>query len=73
MVKDVVNCKLCNLSIENIEKKNMFFERKVTYSGRSLVMSIPEDLAKYMGLTKGNSLKIVPVNRKMFVVEKTSD
>lgn len=61
-------CKVCEASIENIEKK-ICFERKVSYSGRSLIISIPEDLARYMRISKENRVRILPIDKKKFLVE----
>nr|WP_304766362.1 AbrB/MazE/SpoVT family DNA-binding domain-containing protein [Candidatus Burarchaeum sp.] len=62
-------CGYCNLSLENIRKKNLIFERKVSYAGRSLIITIPEDLARHMGIKKGDKTKLMPVGRKGFLVE----
>ncbi|MEM0437891.1 MAG: AbrB/MazE/SpoVT family DNA-binding domain-containing protein [Candidatus Micrarchaeia archaeon] len=63
------SCATCEHAIPNIEKRNMHFERKVSYSGKSLIISIPEDLARYMGVSKGSRVKVIPVNKKAFLVE----
>ncbi len=62
--------------VEEMEKKTdmikseMFaFNRKVTISGRSLVINIPEDLVKHMNILKGNMVKIIPAGKKRFIVE----
>ena len=62
-------CSYCSLSLENIRKRNLVFERKVSYAGRSLIITIPEDLARHMGIRKGAKAKLVPVGRKWFLVE----
>ncbi len=62
-------CDVCQVSILNIEKNNLYFDRKVSYSGRSLIVSLPEDLARYMGIQKGQHVKIIPVDKKRFLVE----
>ncbi len=62
-------CDSCDKSLPNITKKNMTFLRKINYSGRSLSLHIPEDVAKYIGIEKGSSVKIIPVNKKSFLVE----
>jgi len=70
MVKAKANvCAECDRCVDTIQKKNIFFERKVSYSGRSLIISIPEDLAKYMLLSKEKMVRIVPVDKKKFLVE----
>ena len=54
----------------DIIKVEMFtFERKVTISGRSLVINLPEALVKYMNISKGNMIKIIPSGKKRFIVE----
>jgi len=54
----------------HIIKAEMFaFERKVTISGRSLVINIPEDLVKHMNILKGKMVKIIPAGKKRFIVE----
>lgn len=45
------------------------FERKVTVSGRSFVINIPEALVKYMGISKGKQVRIIPAGKKRFIVE----
>ena len=62
-------CGYCNLSLENIRKKGLIFERKVSYAGRSLIITIPEDLARHMGIKKGDKTKLMPVGKKGFLVE----
>ncbi len=62
-------CGYCTLSLDNAMKKNLIFERKVSYSGRSLIITIPEDLARHMGIKKGAKAKLVPVGKKQFLVE----
>ena len=51
-------------------KSEMFaFDRKITISGRSLVINIPEDLVKHMEILKGKKVKIIPAGKKRFIVE----
>lgn len=51
-------------------KSEMFtFNRKITISGRSLVINIPEDLVKHMNILKGKEVKIIPAGKKRFIVE----
>ncbi len=51
-------------------KSEMFaFNRKVTISGRSLVINIPEDLVKHMNIIKGKIVKIIPAGKNRFIVE----
>lgn len=36
------------------------FQRKITVSGRSLALTIPQELAAYLKLSKGAIVKIIP-------------
>lgn len=47
------------------------FKRKVTVSGRSLVLGIPSELAEHVHLTSGTEVKIVPISNDSFLVRKT--
>jgi ubiquitin C-terminal hydrolase len=62
--------------IEEIEKRteaikvHMFsFERKITVSGRSLVINIPEDVARHMKLVKGMKARLTPIDDKELLIE----
>ncbi len=62
--------------VEDMERKTdlikaemLAFERKVTISGRSLCLNLPEDLVKHMNIIKGKNVKIIPAGRKRFIVE----
>ncbi len=66
-------CDVCQASILNLEKNNLYFDRKVSYSGRSLIISLPEDLAKYMGVKKGERVRIIYIDKKRFLVEKIDE
>lgn len=48
------------------------FERRITTSGKGLVLRVPSDLASHLKLREGENVKIIPVNHKGFVVERTS-
>jgi len=45
------------------------FERKITISGRSLVINLPEDLVRHMHVLKGTIAKLIPIDDKHFLVE----
>lgn len=52
------------------QKEEMFiFVRKVSYSGKSLIITIPEDLASHLEIEKGQRVKIMPMDKKGFLVE----
>ena len=62
--------------IEEVERRteaikvHLFtFKRKITISGRSLVINLPEDLARHMHLVKGTIAKLRPIDDKRFMVE----
>lgn len=54
---------------EKLKKSRFGFERKVTYSGKSLTISIPTDLASNLHLKKGEKVRLIPVDQKSFYVE----
>ncbi len=62
-------CSFCDVSVDNITKKSLPFERKVSYSGKSLIITVPEDLAKHMHIDKSKHVRIFPVDEKKFLVE----
>ena len=52
-------------------KKHVFaFQRKVTLSGKSLVVGIPSELAEHLHLKQGTPVKILPVAKDRFLVKK---
>ncbi|MCS4540898.1 MAG: hypothetical protein HY929_01035 [Euryarchaeota archaeon] len=62
--------------VEEIEKRTeqlkahiFAFERKITISGRSLVINIPEDLAHHLNIVKGKKVKLIPLDNRRFLVE----
>lgn len=51
-------------------KMHLFaFVRKITISGRSLVINIPEDLVRHMKLSKGKKTKLFPLDDKRLLIE----
>jgi len=59
--------------IEKIEKEKGLFglskKSKISYSGNSLMVRIPEQIATFMHLKKENGIIIHPEGRNKFVVE----
>ena len=52
-------------------KESVFgFIRKVTISGRSLVISIPKELAEHMKIKQGEKVKVMPIEKEGFMVSK---
>ena len=45
------------------------FERKVTISGKSLVVGIPIELAKHLHIKKGQKVKIIPIIKDGFMIK----
>lgn len=54
---------------EDIKKHAFKFMRSVSRSGRSLVMRIPADLAKHVGLKEDSKIELIPLDKKKFLVE----
>lgn len=48
------------------------FERKVTISGKSLVVGIPAELADHLNIKQGQKVKIIPVAKDGFMIRKTN-
>ena len=46
------------------------FERAIAVSGKGLVLRMPSDLVSHLKLKEGESVKIIPVDHKGFVVER---
>jgi hypothetical protein len=42
---------------------------KVSYSGNSLMIRIPREIAEFMGLEKGDGVRIHPEGKRRLVVE----
>lgn len=54
---------------EAIKVHNFSFERKITVSGRSLVINIPEDITRHMKLVKGMRARLTPIDDKELLIE----
>ncbi len=52
-----------------LKAEMLAFERKVTISGRSLSINLPEDLVRHMNIVKGKNVRIIPAGKKRFIVE----
>ncbi|MEK6964556.1 MAG: hypothetical protein AABX70_09140 [Nanoarchaeota archaeon] len=46
------------------------FDRKVTISGRSLVIGIPAELAAHLKIKQGQKVRIIPIAREGFMIKK---
>lgn len=58
---------------EEIKEYLFGFERKVTISGKSLVVGIPHELAEHLHMKKGDRVKIFPVAKDGFLIRKQLD
>jgi len=54
---------------EELKKRTFGFPRKVTISGKSLVVGIPSELAEHLHIKKGQKVRILP-SRNGFLVQK---
>jgi len=52
---------------EEIKKRDFSFPRKVTISGKSLVVGIPAALAEHLHIKKGQKVRILPSSNGFFV------
>ena len=55
--------------VGTIKSHAFAFDRKITVSGRSLVVNLPEDIVRHMKLRKGMPAKLVPIDHKRMVLE----
>lgn len=62
--------------MEEIEKRTdaikvhkFHFDRKITISGRSLVLNFPEDVVRHMKLVKGMTARLTPIDDKQLLIE----
>lgn len=54
-----------------LEEQEFGFERRITVSGGSMVVSIPHELARHLHLARGQVVRVIPVSRQGFLVKKT--
>jgi hypothetical protein len=61
------------LEIEQAEKKANLFglsrESKISYGGNSLIIRIPNDIAKFMNLKKESQVMIHPENKNKIIID----
>ncbi|MEK6914069.1 MAG: YgiT-type zinc finger protein [Nanoarchaeota archaeon] len=62
-----------SIKIEKAEKKANLFglsrESKISYSGNSLIIRIPKDIAKFMDLKKESIVTIYPHNKNKISID----
>ncbi len=55
---------------EELKEYAFGFQRKVTISGRSLVVGIPSELADHLDIKQGQTVRIIPVAKEGFMIRK---
>ena len=55
---------------EKLKEQTFGFKRKITISGRSLVIGIPAELAEHIHFRPGTVVKILPLSKEGFIVRK---
>ncbi len=62
-----------SIKIEQAEKKANLFglsrESKISYSGNSLIIRIPKDIAKFMNLKKESQVMIYPESKNKIAID----
>ncbi len=61
-----------NLMTEAAKESGIFGlakKTKVGYTGKSLMVRIPKEIAEFLGLRKGEEVKIIPESKKKLTVE----
>lgn len=62
-----------SLKIEELEKKKGLFglskKSKISYSGNSLIVRIPENIVRFMGLKKEEEIVIHPEGKDKIIIE----
>ncbi len=55
---------------EELREYQFGFERKITISGKSLVVSIPHELAEHLKMKQGEKVRILPIAKEGFMIRK---
>jgi len=55
---------------KEVKESTFGFERKVTISGKSLVVGIPNELVSHLKIKQGQKVKIFPLSREGFLIKK---
>lgn len=53
-----------------IKEYQFGFERKVTISGKSLVVTIPQEIAQHLHIKAGHAVKIFPIAKEGLLIKK---
>lgn len=62
--------KQMKLRTQELKEYTFGFERKVTISGRSLVVGIPSELAEHLKIRQGQSVKVYPLANEGLIIKK---
>lgn len=54
-----------------IKEYKFGFERKITVSGKSLVVTIPYEIADHLNMKAGQMVKLFPIAKEGFLIKKT--
>ncbi|MBI5392389.1 AbrB/MazE/SpoVT family DNA-binding domain-containing protein [Candidatus Woesearchaeota archaeon] len=55
---------------EQLKKHSFGFERKITISGKSLVVTIPIELASHLHIAQGQKVKLYPIANEGLMIRK---
>ena len=58
------------LRTKELKEYTFGFQRKITISGKSLVVGIPSELADHLNIKQGQIVKIIPVAKEGFMIRK---
>ncbi len=54
---------------KELKEYSFGFERKVTVSGKSLVLGVPFELAEHLNIKQGQKVRIIPIAKEGFLVK----
>lgn len=58
------------LRTKEVKEYGFGFLRKITISGKSLVVGIPAELAEHLHIKQGQKVKVIPIAREGFMIKK---
>ncbi len=56
---------------QELKEYTFGFQRKVTMSGRNLVVGIPSELADHLKIKQGQTVRIIPIAKEGFMIKKS--
>jgi len=69
-IDSLTNTKYYREAIDNIRKYQLRLRRRVSYSGRSLVIRIPKDIERVLSIKEGEEVEIYPEGKDKIIIEK---